>query len=279
MIYMENNIFAGIVTYNPDIEVLDQNIRAVCHQVDKIIIFDNGSRNRNQIINLINSIDAEKIIFLFAKKNLGIAYALNRLCEWGIVQKYSWIFTLDQDTIVPHNIIDKLSAYIDMDNIAIISPNVIYKNNERFSFTSTKRFEYVPWVITSASLMNLSVWYKLNGFDEWLFIDGVDYDFGIRANKNGYHIVRTYDTSILQRLGQLQCRKILGKTIYVTNHPGSREYYMIRNSIYLWKKLGRGHPAVRICKNIAKICLFENQKKSKLNNIIHGIIAGIKSLN
>lgn len=43
------NLFAGIVTFNPDIELLRKNIEAICAQVDLVIIVDNGSRNLEDI--------------------------------------------------------------------------------------------------------------------------------------------------------------------------------------------------------------------------------------
>jgi rhamnosyltransferase len=38
-------IFAGIVTYQPDLNRLGDNLRAVSPQVRKVIIYDNGSTN------------------------------------------------------------------------------------------------------------------------------------------------------------------------------------------------------------------------------------------
>ena len=38
-------IYAGIVTFNPDIERLKENVCAICIQVPEVVIFDNGSSN------------------------------------------------------------------------------------------------------------------------------------------------------------------------------------------------------------------------------------------
>lgn len=42
---------AGIVTFNPNIERLDQNIRAIYPQVSHIYIVDNGSKIRKKFLN------------------------------------------------------------------------------------------------------------------------------------------------------------------------------------------------------------------------------------
>lgn len=49
---MPNRICAGIVTYNPDIPILKRNISSLNSQVNLIIIFDNGSMNYKEIINI-----------------------------------------------------------------------------------------------------------------------------------------------------------------------------------------------------------------------------------
>ena len=43
-------IIATIVTYNPDIDRLSENIKSVYCQVDEIYIYDNASKNVNQIL-------------------------------------------------------------------------------------------------------------------------------------------------------------------------------------------------------------------------------------
>ena len=42
-------ILCGIITYNPSIQRLTENIEAVINQTDHVLIFDNGSMNSSQI--------------------------------------------------------------------------------------------------------------------------------------------------------------------------------------------------------------------------------------
>ena len=41
-------ICAGIVLYNPEIDLLKKNIEAIADQVDCIYLFDNGSKNHER---------------------------------------------------------------------------------------------------------------------------------------------------------------------------------------------------------------------------------------
>ncbi len=256
-------ICAGIVTFNPDVELLKNNISSIKDQVCEIIIVDNGSKNINQF--------AETDIKMIRNtENIGIAAALNQICKLAILLGYDWVLTLDQDSISPINLISKLSEYIE-NNIAIVSPKIVYKNNEVFANDKTG-IQEVNWVITSASLTNLKIWEQLGGFDEKLFIDGVDRDYCIRATRQGFKILKCNDISILHELGNLKCIYRLGKTIYVTNHSSFRKYYMARNAIYIDKKLNMCGARIYILKMLLKVALYENKKVKKIFAILKGII-------
>ena len=266
-------ICAGIITYNPDIELLRKNLNSIYNQVENVVVFDNGSSNQHQIVDLL--LDFDNCDLITESQNKGIAYALNRVCDWSVNKGYNWILTLDQDSLSPHNLINVLSKYTGKD-IAIVSPNINYKNNEAFCIKSDKESEEVNWVITSASLTNLSVWKEIHGFDEWLFIDGVDFDYCLRANKMGYKVIRSYETELFHELGNLRCIKLFGKVIYVTNHSAIRKYYMSRNAVYLRYKLNEGNPFRTITKYIIKILFFEKNKISKFSSVIRGVSDGYR---
>lgn len=265
-------ICAGIVTYNPEIELLKKNINSIISQVDCLIVVDNGSKNIFEISCLLNN---RNIFLIDNKDNLGIAKALNQLCDCAFEKNFDWIITLDQDSISPSDLVCNLSKYIS-DKIAIIAPNIVYKNNESFSDMRNEGVEEAEWVITSASLTNLKIWKSLGGFDEILFIDGVDRDYGIRATKAGYKVIKCYDVKLLHELGSLKCRRRFGRTIYVTNHSALRKYYMVRNAIYLDKKHRESLAQKYIMKNIIKTILYEKDKIEKMDSILKGIKDGIE---
>ena len=45
-------IIASIVLYNPDIELLSLNIKAILPQVSELIIVNNGSKNFGEVIDM-----------------------------------------------------------------------------------------------------------------------------------------------------------------------------------------------------------------------------------
>ena len=116
-------ICAGIVTFNPDIKLLLDNVKAIIPQVDKIFLFDNGSDNFSRIKNIISLSD--NISVACSKKNIGIAAALNNLCSSAKQKNYSWILTMDQDSICEKSMVKNLSAYSDLDSVVAPSLPVV----------------------------------------------------------------------------------------------------------------------------------------------------------
>ena len=104
------NIYVGIITYNPNIERLNENINAVIDGAE-IIIVDNNSENINDIEYIINKYPNIKIIK--NSKNLGIAKALNQAMEYGYMNSYDWMLTLDQDSVCPFDYISKMSNILN----------------------------------------------------------------------------------------------------------------------------------------------------------------------
>ena len=55
-------LFASIVTYNPDIGRLCENIKAIISQIHNIIVIDNGSDNIIEIQSLLEQFNSVSVI-------------------------------------------------------------------------------------------------------------------------------------------------------------------------------------------------------------------------
>lgn len=268
-----DDVFASVITYNPNIELLCENLAVVIPQVKRVVIIDNSSRNVDELEKNIEEKFKENVILKKNETNNGIAKALNQAFMYCENYKCNWLFTLDQDSICSIDIISKLYSCISSD-VGIVGPDILYVNNENIDRGNRSNEEVieVDWVITSASLTNVSAWKKIGGFDEKLFIDSVDYDFCYRLKKNGYKILKKTDIKLKHSLGKLKCRKIFKKIIYVTNHTPLRRYYMVRNVIYLDRKLKVKRAGLYILKLFFKILFFEDNKLDNIKNILKGVI-------
>lgn len=268
-------IAAGIVSYNPSITRLKENINSIRAQVESMLIVDNGSDNIDKIEPLCIENDCDLIKI---DENKGIAYALNQICEFYYSKGFDWVLTLDQDSVSPNDMICKLSACAKP-KVGVVGPKIVYRHNEEYkNVENVGGTKSVEWLITSASLTNLKAWYAIGGFDEALFIDGVDKDFCIRLRNKGFQILQCNDVELMHELGNLKCKRVLGKTIYVTNHSAKRKYYMARNSIYLDSKHKMSNSFVYILKLIMKTIIFEKDRLSKTKHIIYGVKDGRKMI-
>ena len=115
-------IYAGIVTFNPDIERLKENVCAICIQVPEVVIFDNGSSNFVDIQECISVF--HNVILFRSDENIGIAAALNRLMQWGFDNKYDWMLSLDQDSVCDASYVNKMKQYLDVEPLlGIVAPS------------------------------------------------------------------------------------------------------------------------------------------------------------
>ena len=117
-------LYAGIVSYNPDIKRLKENITAIQNQVPEVVIFDNGSVNVCLVQELI--LEFGNIELIKSDRNIGIAAALNRLMEWGQLKNYEWMISLDQDSVCDNNYVEKMKPYLTIEaKLGIVAPVIV----------------------------------------------------------------------------------------------------------------------------------------------------------
>lgn len=220
-------ISAGIVSYNPDISRLKENINSILPQVEVIFIVDNSSENIDEIKKLC--IAEPKVELIENDDNYGIAKALNQMSFSAYKAGYDWILTLDQDTVSPHDLILKMQPYMDDKELGIICPAVYYEGWEKCTATKEPT-TYVYACMTSASLTRVEAWEKVGGFKEEYFIDFVDNEFCMRLKIHGYKVMRVNGCVIHHRLGVVKHVKFLGLfKINIVVHAPWRFYYIVRN--------------------------------------------------
>nr|WP_300209183.1 glycosyltransferase [uncultured Anaerostipes sp.] len=244
-------IAVGIVLYCPDYGRLKESLIRLSLQFETIILYNNGAN-----IKAINEMVSEcksTVIIVGDGENRGIATALNKIMEKANELNYKWVITLDQDSIVPDNMLPAFLSEIKRENVAIICSQNIDRRRKYMKPVMNPQYEYVKMCDTSGSCTNLQIWKELGGFDEWLFIDLVDNDYCKRVDIKGYKILRINTVVMDHQYGNIKPRgKLLekfflkmGQIFHNTNiaklsfkrivNP-MRIYYENRNILYLNKK-------------------------------------------
>lgn len=284
---------AGIVTYNPDIERLENNVRAIIGQISSIVIVDNGSDNIVELKELLERYNNVEVIC--NKKNLGIAHALNQICGDVINKGAKWCLLLDQDSICSDNIISEYAKYVDEDDVGILSPYIIdeYKIPlDEYKKMKLSDSDNCKFAITSGSFVNLSVWGKVGGFWDELFIDGVDSEYSYKVRCNGYKILRINNCYIMHQQGNktekthiyrvhkdMTGKKTI-KPAFRFNYSQTRWYYMARNNMIIIRKYrklnGIVKPLIRYVVRFMSVIMIERKKIKVIRAILKGFIEGIK---
>lgn len=268
---METYIVAGIVTYNPDLDRLRENIESIISQVEKVIVFDNGSKNQTKIKELYQ----EKVILITSPVNIGIAAALNRLMQRSRELGATWMVSLDQDSVCSQNFCEQMRAYLyKEDNFGIVAPVIVDRNVGIVGHNPEKEYRSVRTCITSGAFTRIDVWNKIGGYDESMFIDSVDFEFCYRVRQAGYKVVQVRDVRLLHEIGKSEKKKFIFWTIDVKNHSAFRKYYIARNNVYyplkhhLWLHFFRGN--LRNISQVLIILLFEDNKIEKIKSVFTG---------
>lgn len=291
-------IIAGIVTFEPDINRLRENIEAISPQVPLVIVYDNGSTNSKAISELAAS--APNVSVLTSKTNDGIAAALNRLAESALNQGASFLLTLDQDSVSSNGMVSGLAAELT-DGVGMVTPYIVDRNKqslEDYSCLDLPRVEHYRQparrgAITSGAILDLTAWSTVGGFDELFFIDYVDYDFNQRLLEAGYSILRVNTVPLLHEVGRathtwlrVPRKDISGQwrieRFFAFGHSPTRCYYKARNRILFTRKHGRNlgltHEGIwQIPQQVALTLMFERDRVAKLKAFVRGIRDGLRT--
>ncbi|MBQ8989643.1 MAG: glycosyltransferase [Prevotella sp.] len=259
----------GIVTYQPDLQRLQENVAAAAAQAGAghVIIVDNGSDNLSDIRAIANTVLIEN------GENLGIAHALNQLCRKAQGLGYEWIVTLDQDSVMQSDTLSEFARYTDKKDIGIICPRIEDRHIGRQYARSDHGTEYIRHCITSGNLIRLQAWEAVGGFTDELFIDGVDFDFCLKLHEGGWQILRTNNVCLIQEMGHGHRIPLpFHHQISILNHSPQRLYYIARNYLYIGRRYHqRLHWTLEVAKRMLIVVCFESQKLPKCRAMLKGI--------
>lgn len=265
-------VACGIVSFNPDLNLLERNIEAIQPQVSDIYVVDNGSNNVIEVKSLI--LRYPNVHLLENQSNVGIAAALNQACDAAADAGYRWVLTLDQDSVCPRHFVDGLlEAGKECHSVGIIAPIIVDRNVGVVGHCADGVRE-VRTCITSGSLTNLIAWREIGGFDEKMFIDSVDFDFCFRLRKAGYFVYQTSAVTLDHAIGESRRCRFLFWTFKDLEHSAFRDFYIAQNNVYypkknrLWLRFIRGN--LRNLKQLLVVLLYENNKRDKVRAICRG---------
>lgn len=240
----EWKVFAIIVTYQPDIKILERQIRNLTRAYH-VILIDNASSNVSDIKSICTS-DPKKIFLKCISKNVGLAAAQNIGISVSRHHHATHVILFDQDSYMDTQSIERLKCESERlqamgHKLAAIGPlsydpknlqqypiSVFYGPILRRTFMNEEQSVEASFIISSGSLIALSVLDVVGGMMEELFIDYIDIEWCYRAQSMGFSVFATSFAKMEHTIGDARVR-LLGRTI--SKHSALRRYYLLRNSI------------------------------------------------
>jgi len=242
-----------VILFNPPENVFT-HIDSYIDEIDCLYIFDNTPHKTIEVPTEIK----RKSQYFHTGENEGIAKKLNEAMRLALAAGYDYLLTMDQDSFFNENDLGKYKQLIT-DTL----------ERERISMFGIRYYELKDGesknpclnklLITSGAVINLKIAESIGGFDEKLFIDGVDTDFCIQSFEKGYQTLLINEFSLQHQLGdEKKVMTPLLKSTFRKFHNPTRLYYIVRNHLYLRAKYPKqiGYLPSGIVINEIKNCLF-----------------------
>lgn len=274
-------IFACVVTYEPDLELLAANLAAVTGQVAGVIVVDNASTNLSDFEGTLDS----EIILIRRSANLGLSSAMNLGADVAMAADADALLMLDQDSLVAPEVVHLLSAELAADDrLAIVAAHMVDRNLAPGAIASHGP-ERVDACITSGSLVRLVDWKRIGGWDEQLFIDYVDFDLCLRLRVLDREIAIHHDALLMHSIGD--ARRV-GRAV-AWGHGARRLRHMAADAVHYARKHRRSPRALQVVprgllrtlavllRKSVVIALHEDQKVAKISAIAEGTFTGLVS--
>lgn len=241
-------VVAVVVTYRPDLLVLNALLDTLVSQVAHVIVVDNGSEKTVASWTVAHT----NVECLPQVENLGLARAQNLGIKRAKALGAAYVLLSDQDSLPAPDMVAQLMFAADFARasgakLAAVGPRYLDPRQDnpppflrrhgwrivRQPCRQGDEVVEVDYLIASGCLINIEVLDVLGGMAEDLFIDYVDIEWGLRARHAGYQLFGACGARMRHDLGEHPFR-LFGKAIPV--HSPLRHYYHFRNAIWLYRQ-------------------------------------------
>ena len=297
---LETPVCAVIVTYYPD-DDFGARLAIIARQVEHTLIVDNGSPP--ETVRKLAALTSERVQLIANGKNVGVAAAFNRGLDEALARGFLWAVTFDQDSRPAERMV---AALLEVEKrspphaapVALVGPTIIDENvpdapyrflrpHPRLSLLPQRvgseggDLEDVTFVISSGALLNLTVFRKLGGYREDLFIDYVDTDYCLRAKRAGYRVAVSAAATLFHHRGARQAVERWGRTFRPTFYSPTRYYYLARNGVLMTRAHALRFPhwflfdLAATLNNVVRLGL-EDERRAKLRAALAGLRDGLR---
>jgi len=270
-----------VIIYHPQEDAL-LNIISL-KNFDKVYVFDNTEGNINTHGSQIRSLN--NVVFFHDTFNHGIGKRLNFICNLAINDGYTHLLTMDQDSSFDEKVLitylNCITGHSLNQDVGMYGVNYGGAVND---VTNECKMSEVGFLITSGSVINLSLFKEIGGFDELFFIDHVDTDYCFKIRSRKYFCIRLDNILLDHKLGETIVRRSLinFKKSQRTVHSPARIFFIVRNYFLIRRRFKNEFPndirhlghELRV--HLKNNFLYGKPKFTIIKNTIKGYFAYLK---
>ena len=292
-----DKVAAVIILYNPDISLLDRLLRSVIGQVERTYIIDNTPGSTADLSSFFDQYHGN-ISYIPLGDNKGIATAQNIGIRKCMDAGCSHVLLLDQDSALPIHAVTKLlaaeKALLRLNiKVGAVGPQFIDEKTGKSAPAIRHRWFRIvklhldmkssdpvetDHLIASGALIQTSVLRLVGLMRDDLFIDWVDIEWGLRAKHKGYSSFYVPNVVMQHSVGDSAIR-VFGRDVHL--HSDVRNYYMLRNAVYLMRLRSMGWKwkinfAPRIPIYLFLYPYLSNNKRTNLRLVLRALLDGAR---
>ena len=254
---MTPDVVAVVPTYRPPREVVS-SIASLAAQVPVVVSDDASPCTSDQTLRDISAIN--EVTVIAHRDNRGIARGLNDGLRLAISRGAPWLLTVDQDSKLPANYVDRLFAEsVRRESLgsrigAIGAERIIDAGGElAYPVRTSPHGPVTEELIQTGTLWNVGALNQIGGFDESLGIDAVDAAACLGLRERGFEIAVASGLSLEHSIGSARTVRFVGRPVMVTGHSAERRASMVRNRLRLFPAEFRQSPihALRTMRRVA----------------------------
>lgn len=267
-----NKIGAVVVLYNPVREEYE-NIHEYCSDLDELILIDNSEQpSEDMVQDVFKDIETCEIKYLFSNANLGLCAGMNKGMRIAHEDGCDWCYTNNPDSRFENDLtgIYKRILLQEQDpRIAILGPQFSY---DRIKLKKREGVYDVDWLMMSGCLVNVSIFLQAGGFDERIFLDGLDVEFGFRLKQLGYRVLECREAVLIHKPAVTRTKRILWYSLKYGWDKPVRYYYQARADVFINAHYKTNYGKKDMLIRFMKILLLFDNKKEYLSMFRQGIM-------
>jgi rhamnosyltransferase len=291
---VEKSTCAAVISaYRPP-QSLVLRVENLLAQFSTVVVVDDSGTDERAVVDQCRRRGA---ITIHQARNTGIAAALNRgVAEVRAVNPAAkHVVTFDQDSAPSLGFLEgfeSAASEAEGDGVPLgsISPGIINETRVR-STRSAASYDEVTEPIQSGTLIPLRVLEEIGGFDESLFIDGVDTDAYWRMRSVGYVAIAARAVRLEHELGTRSAANVLGRELTLRGAPlfimqsaPFRYYYLVRNRCELTRRYIRSYPLSMVrgialdLRHLIVVLVLGSARSTRMRFMAKGLVDGFRGI-